>query len=145
MSSTLRLLAALAVVFLLAGCSGSSSSPPPTGVGSPSGSGTVTPPPSGGGTVTPPPASSTTPPPSSGSTLPAATLTWTASTSSTVTGYRIYYGTTSGTYTNHIDVGNITQYAIQTLPAGTYYFAVTAYDASGGESADSNEVSKAVP
>jgi len=51
-------------------------------------------------------------------------------------GYRIYYGTSEGDYPNRIDVGDSTavEAVINDLPAGTYYFVVTAYDTAGRES-----------
>ena len=56
-------------------------------------------------------------------------------------GYKIYYGTTSGTYQGNIDVGNVNAYALNDLTIGaTYYAAATAYTASGLESNYSNEV-----
>lgn len=61
-----------------------------------------------------------------------------------LTGYKIYYGTSSGSYLNEVDVGNNTNYIISNLSAGIYYFTVTAYDADGNESSYSNEVSKTV-
>ena len=58
-------------------------------------------------------------------------------------GYKLYYGTTSGSYSDNIDVGSVTTYQITNLTDGlTYYFAVIAYDTSGNESDYSNEVSK---
>lgn len=61
----------------------------------------------------------------------------------TVAGYKIYYGTESQTYTSVIDVGNVTTYKVSGLPTGaTYYFAVTAYDATGVESDPTDEQSK---
>ena len=56
-------------------------------------------------------------------------------------GYRIYRGTSSGVYGTPIDVGPQSAYTIAGLPAGTYYFAVPAYNTSMPESACSNEVS----
>ncbi|MGO9379291.1 MAG: PKD domain-containing protein [Dissulfurispiraceae bacterium] len=56
-------------------------------------------------------------------------------------GYYIYYGTSSGVYTNEINVGNVTTYTFANLPPGTYYFATTAYDTSGIQSVYSNEIS----
>lgn len=81
-------------------------------------------------------------------------LTWDAPTSNTdgspatdVAGYKIYYGTVSGTYTASIDVGNSTSIQMATLSAsvpvpGLYYIAVTAYDTAGNESVYSNEISQ---
>jgi PKD repeat protein len=56
-------------------------------------------------------------------------------------GYKIYYGTSSGLYSDFINVSNVTTYDITNLINGsTYYFAVTAYDISGSESTYSEEV-----
>jgi Fibronectin type III domain len=61
-------------------------------------------------------------------------------------GYKLYYGLTSRTYDFLKTVGNQTTYAVSGLePGRTYYFAVTAYDASGHESHFSDEVSMTVP
>jgi endo-alpha-N-acetylgalactosaminidase len=44
----------------------------------------------------------------------------------------VFYGTTSGSYTNSVDVGNTTTWSTTTLTAGRQYFvAVLAYDANG--------------
>jgi hypothetical protein len=60
---------------------------------------------------------------------------------SNVTGYKVYYGTASGTYRHHIDVGYVMAYTVQPLSQRvTYYFAVTAYN-QFGESGYSNEAS----
>ena len=57
------------------------------------------------------------------------------------TGYRIYYGTVSGTYTGSLDVVLNLYGQITGLTAGTtYYFIVKAYNAQG-ESVPSAEVS----
>ena len=75
-----------------------------------------------------------------------ATLAWDPNTESDLAGYKIHYGTASGSYTVHTDVHNVTTYTVTGLTAGqTYYFAATAYDASGNESGYSNPVSYAVP
>jgi hypothetical protein len=79
-----------------------------------------------------------------------ATLSWVAPTTNVdgtpltdLAGYKIHYGTASGNYSSAINVGNTTTSAVSNLNDGaTYYFAVTAYDTSGMESAYSNEVSK---
>ncbi len=68
-----------------------------------------------------------------------AMLKWNAATGN-VTGYKIYYGTSEGNYTENIDVGNVTQYSISLLSLAegtTYYFVVRAYDVSS-ESDNSN-------
>ena len=58
-------------------------------------------------------------------------LTWTPNTETDITGYKVYYGGYTGySYTNTIDVGNVTS---TTLPAGVSIdedFSITAYDAS---------------
>jgi Fibronectin type III domain len=73
-------------------------------------------------------------------------LTWNPSSDTNVTGYNIYYGTSSGDYTTEINVGNISVITISNLTAGmTYYFAVTAFDAVGDESFFSNEATFIVP
>nr|NIO21048.1 hypothetical protein [Candidatus Aenigmarchaeota archaeon] len=76
--------------------------------------------------------------------LPASTLTlaWDPNTESDLSGYRVYYGIRSSDYDFVIDTGNVTQYAVTGLePETRYYFALTAYDTSGNESAFSGEVS----
>jgi len=60
-----------------------------------------------------------------------------------ITGYRIYYGTTTGDHPDKIEVGNVTQYPLSSLPLSdskTYYLVVRAFN-TAGESTDSNEVS----
>jgi hypothetical protein len=60
-------------------------------------------------------------------------------------GYWLYYGTSSGYYSNKVNVGNVATYQLGNLAEGhTYYFAVTAYDTSGNESTSSYEVSKTI-
>jgi hypothetical protein len=74
------------------------------------------------------------------------TLAWDPSPDSSVAGYRLYDGVTSGTYTNVIDVGNATSATVTNLVRGvTYFFAVRAYDTNGQESVLSDEVSYTVP
>jgi uncharacterized repeat protein (TIGR02543 family) len=58
-------------------------------------------------------------------------------------GYKIYYGTSSGVYTNTLDVGNVLTYQLQSLTDGVaYYFNVTAYNTGLLESGYATEVSK---
>ncbi|HVX56965.1 MAG TPA: fibronectin type III domain-containing protein [Candidatus Saccharimonadales bacterium] len=74
------------------------------------------------------------------------TLAWDASPDSTVVGYNFYYGGESRAYTNLTSVGTATSFTVKRLrPGGMYFFAVTAYDASGLESVPSNEVCYSVP
>jgi hypothetical protein len=73
-------------------------------------------------------------------------LAWDAS-SGEVTGYKVYYGTTQGSYNQNKDVGNVTQYPLTSLPLTerqTYFFVTRAYNAAG-ESGNSNAVSWTVP
>jgi hypothetical protein len=73
-------------------------------------------------------------------------LTWNPNTNSYVTGYNVYYGVASNTYTNMINAGNATNVTIPDVAAGvTYYFAATAYDSVGDQSGYSNEATYAVP
>ena len=77
-----------------------------------------------------------------------ATLSWTAPTG-TVSGYRVYYGTASGAYEQVLGSGafaGTTNFTVADLTAGhTYYFAVTAINVAGVESAYSNEATKLIP
>ncbi|HZR18798.1 MAG TPA: immunoglobulin domain-containing protein [Verrucomicrobiae bacterium] len=74
------------------------------------------------------------------------TLAWNPSSDPAVTGYFRYYGGASGAYTNKADVGAATNASVSGLFQGdTYYFTVTAYDASGLESLPSPEISYTVP
>jgi Fibronectin type III domain len=68
------------------------------------------------------------------------TLVWDANTND-VDGYRLHYGTRSGSYTRQLDVGLATTATVTGLTdATTYFFVINAYNASG-ESPPSNEVS----
>lgn len=58
-------------------------------------------------------------------------------------GYRIYYGTSSRSYSDMVDLANPAATAhTLTLASGDYYVAMTALDGEGNESAYSNEVIK---
>ena len=72
-----------------------------------------------------------------------ATLSWDPP-SAGITGFKVHYGATPGSYTTTINTGMVSSFAVSDLPAGTYYFVVTAYDSSGNESGYSNEVSKTI-
>jgi hypothetical protein len=56
------------------------------------------------------------------------TATWDRNTDALTAGYRVYYGTSSGTYQWSLDVGNQVNAPINLSPGSTYYFAVRAYD-----------------
>lgn len=73
-------------------------------------------------------------------------IAWDANTEPDLSGYRVYYGTSSGQYTTSVDVGNNTHCVISGLAPGvTYYFAATAYDTEGNESGFSDEIVYSVP
>lgn len=74
-------------------------------------------------------------------------LTWNASTS-TVVGYNVYRGTTSGgpyTKLNSSPVGALTFTDTTVQNGTTYYYVTTAVDSSGYESVYSNEVAVSIP
>lgn len=76
-------------------------------------------------------------------------LAWSSPGDARVVGYRVYYGTNSGTYSQAfgqgVDAGSSEGITLTGLSAGTrYYFAVTAYDGAANESGYSAEVSKIV-
>jgi hypothetical protein len=81
------------------------------------------------------------------------TLSWEAPTENSdgsalvnLKGYKVHYGSASKSYSDIIQVANagLTTYVVQNMPAGTYYFAITAYNGAGQESALSGEVSTQV-
>jgi Fibronectin type III domain len=73
-------------------------------------------------------------------------LGWSPSSDTNVIGYNVYYGTSSGDYTDEVAVGNILAATISNLTSGTtYYFAATAFDSAGDESDFSNESTFIVP
>ena len=81
---------------------------------------------------------------SSGGTI---ILGWDPNTESDLSGYRVYYGTSSGTYDNLIDVGmgtpsgGVITYSLTNLAKGQIYcITVTAYDTFLNQSGFSNEV-----
>lgn len=82
-----------------------------------------------------------------------AVLSWKAptqnidgSTLTNLAGYKIYYGNASRNYTQTISVsGGSTVQRTVALSPGTWYFAVTALDSRGRESAFSGEASKSIP
>ena len=61
-------------------------------------------------------------------------------------GYVIYWGTVSRTYTGSQTINSpVTTQWEATVPAGRYYFAMTAFDSDNNESGYSNEVLKVIP
>ncbi len=82
-----------------------------------------------------------------------ATLSWVAPTLQTdgspltdLVGFRVYYGTNASSLTSRVDVANptVTTTVVSSLTTGTWYFAITAVDANGNESAYSNVASKTI-
>lgn len=77
---------------------------------------------------------------------PSVTLGWDKETDPSVVGYFVYDGVASRVYTNMVDAGPATTATITNLVRGqTYFFAATAYTASGLESDYSVELSYFVP
>jgi len=74
------------------------------------------------------------------------TLAWNPSTGTNIAGYHLHQGTASLTYTNQINVGSVTNATVSGLTQGVAcYFAVSAYNAAGLESALSSEISFTPP
>jgi Abnormal spindle-like microcephaly-assoc'd, ASPM-SPD-2-Hydin len=74
-------------------------------------------------------------------------LTWSASTSTGVTGYNVYRGTTSGQYskiTSSPIAASQLNYTDMAVQSGTYYYVVTAVE-SGAESTYSNAATATIP
>jgi hypothetical protein len=69
------------------------------------------------------------------------TLTWDASASSAVAGYRLYYGTNTRSYQFVTNAGLMLTQSVALPHRGRWFFAATAYDTNGLESDFSNEVS----
>jgi hypothetical protein len=94
-------------------------------------------------------ASSSNPPEGTSSSI---TLSWETPVSQTdgkpladLSGFNIYYGKSSLSYSERIDTGNVRTYTLENLPSGTYYLAITAYDSAGNETDFSPEVAKSLP
>ncbi len=74
-----------------------------------------------------------------------ASLTWNPNTEPDLAGYKLYMGTSPGSYSQIFDVGHMTSYTVSNLVAGnTYYFALTAYDIYANESGFSPEISTTI-
>jgi hypothetical protein len=59
-------------------------------------------------------------------------LEWNPVVDPDVAGYKVYYGTTAGTYTGFVDMGNVTVGTLGSLTdCSRYHIAVKAYDGSG--------------
>jgi hypothetical protein len=61
-------------------------------------------------------------------------------------GFRIYYGTASGNYSQVVSINgaSTTSYTIENLPAGRYYLVLKAVDANSNESVATAELSKTI-
>ena len=68
------------------------------------------------------------------------TLAWDASPSPEVTNYRIYFGTNSRSYSFVTNAGLVLTQKVVLPHTGRWFFAATAMDSNGLESAFSNEV-----
>jgi hypothetical protein len=88
-----------------------------------------------------------------GTATGSATLTWTPPTQNTdgsplnnLAGYRVYWGTSQGSYSSSVTIANpgLATYVVNQLTPARWYFVVTAYSATGTESGYSNAVSKQV-
>ncbi len=82
-----------------------------------------------------------------------ALVSWTPPTENTdgsaltdLAGYKIYYGTSSGSYSETVTINSpgLSSYLVENLGAADWYFVMTAVNDSGIESAYSIEVSKLI-
>jgi hypothetical protein len=76
------------------------------------------------------------------------TLYWDANSETDLAGYHVFWGRGSRVYTNApqptVAVMTAPTYTTPVLQNGTWYFAVTAFNKTGGESGYSNEVSTVI-
>jgi outer membrane biosynthesis protein TonB len=69
-------------------------------------------------------------------------LAWNPDSDPSIVGYNVNYGTSSGVYSQSLNAGNSTSLTVPGLnPGQTYYFVVTAHNASSQNSVASNQVS----
>ncbi len=80
------------------------------------------------------------------------TITWDRNQEPDIAGYKVYWGTASGSYSDSATINDTatdpptTAYNIDGLDVGTtYYFAIKAFDLAGQESIYSDEVSIDIP
>jgi hypothetical protein len=74
------------------------------------------------------------------------TFVWLPNSEPDVAGYRIYYGSPPGEYSEIADVGNVTRATIDGLtPGATYRFYATCYNTAGLESDPSDTVELVIP
>jgi hypothetical protein len=87
-----------------------------------------------------------------GTATGSAMLSWTPPTQNTdgsaltnLAGYRVYWGTSQGNYTNSTTISSgLSSYVVDQLTPATWYFALTAVNSAGAESAYSNIATKQV-
>jgi hypothetical protein len=67
----------------------------------------------------------------------------TAISLSEISGYKIYYGTSPGSYSNSVNISDSTasSYKFTNFTKGTYYFVITTRDTEGRESRFSSSIS----
>jgi len=123
-----KILGALVISVILAGCGGSTES---------------------GSSVS----DASSPSSSSAATADSVTLSWSAPTENTngsaltnLTGYVIYYGTSASAMTQTIDINTVGMltYVVDNLSAGTWYFRIVAVNAAGVQSNPSVTVSASI-
>ena len=82
-----------------------------------------------------------------------ATLSWNPPTTNTdgspltnLAGYKVYWGTSQGSYPNSVTLMNpgLTSYVVENLAPGTYFFVATALNSISAESAFSAAGSKTI-
>jgi hypothetical protein len=81
-----------------------------------------------------------------------ATLSWTPPTQNTdgsalsnLAGYKVYWGTSQGNYSNSVNIdAGLSRYVVEQLTPATWYFTVTALNATGVESGFSNVTTKTI-
>jgi hypothetical protein len=76
-----------------------------------------------------------------GTLLPGTILIgWKKNTENDLAGYKVYWGTQPGRYSDVKNVGLDTSWTVSHLQSGNYFFSVTAYDTIGNESKNSAEL-----
>ena len=85
--------------------------------------------------------------------LGSATLSWTAPMKNEdgsdlidLAGFKLYWGTSPGTYPNSVTIDNptVTTYIVENLAPGTYEFVATSFNTSGVESRYSGAATKVI-
>ena len=85
--------------------------------------------------------------------LGSATLSWTPPTTNTdgspltnLAGYKVYWGTSQGNYSNSVTLNNagLSMYVVENLTPGTWFFVATAFNSAGTESSFSSVASKTI-